>query len=235
MKQFINFDISCISWRYEYWSRHCASYASIRSGWFSIENSNINLRINWNYDFRAPFHLKDNKISIINSNTDNVKYNVNFYIAWKNQDWYNYGSITFISNEIDLWWNSFRTENSNSTYINDKFTNVWGFKVWTDDTNVKYNTFVNNQVQSTWAVIITNNEVAYNNLFLNWFTDTRDTDNYKNNYTWSIPTSAKWIGWILRKTIWTNINIDTDYRILYQEVTGEELPYVENPLFVVVY
>jgi hypothetical protein len=236
-KQFVNYNCSqCleqVSQRGIGWV--CIRYSTISPGWFSIENSRIDARINGNYNFMLPLHLKDNKINIINSNTDNNKFSVWFYRSWKSSDWYNYNSINIISNEIDMWWDNFTTNNENATFINNKFTNVGNLTIGTEVTSLKYNTFVNNQVESSSGVIITNNEVAYNNLFINWFTDTRDTNNYKSNYSSSVSSNTKWIGWLLRKNIWPNININTDYKVLYKEVTGNDLPYVENPLFIAVY
>ncbi|MCK9271916.1 hypothetical protein M0P65_00010 [Candidatus Gracilibacteria bacterium] len=204
-------------------------------GGFIIENSLINAYINTHYYFRLPIYLKNNKIVIKNSNTDGIKYDVGFYVAGRNSEGYNYGSTNLISNEINLGGNSFKTDNNYATFINNKFTNVKNFVVGTDETTIKYNGFINNQVESQNIVNITSNESAFNNLFINGFTNTRDIDNYKRNFANSIPSGEKGIGWIFKKDLSSNQNIYANYKTLYSEITGNDLPVVNNPLFILLH
>lgn len=218
-KQITNFNESR-GWYSNYWRRN----ASFRFWWISIEWSLINLYVNNNYAFRMPVYLKDNKINIKNSNTDGNKYNLYFYVSWNNRDWYNYWTTNFISNEIDMAWNNFYTENYNTVFVNNKFSNVKNFIAWSDDTTPnKLNTFINNYIQSTNKVNISNNTNAINNLFVNWFIDTSDSDNFKRNFSWT-SSQEKWIGWIFRKELSSTQIIYTDYKTIYKEVTWQDYP-----------
>lgn len=228
-QQIMNYNDS-YSWNRYYWWH----YNNYRPGWFFIENSLINAYINSDYWFRLPVFVKNNKINIKNSNKDWLKFSVWFYVAWNNREWFNYWSTNLIANEIDLGWNNFLTDNTNSSFINNKFTNAWNFTVWTDETNTKYNSFINNQVQANNKVNITNNESAFNNIFINWFIDTRDQDNFKRNFSTS-ESWEKWIWWLFRKDISSVKTINSDYKILYKEITWNDLPATTNPLFIIVH
>lgn len=216
-------------WYYntDYNSRDGQSY-TYRPGWYFIENSLIKIDINWNYDFRVPVFLKNNKIEINNVNTNWTKYNVWFWVAWKNSDWYNYWNINLVSNEINLWWNNFRTDNTYSTYINNKFTSVWTFIAWSDETSTKVNNFINNEIHATNQVNLSTNSYAFNNYIPNWFTDINNVNNFKKNFT-SLTWNEKWIWWILNKELSSNVKIYEDYKNLYKEVTWNNFPSVENP------
>ncbi|MDD4151527.1 MAG: hypothetical protein PHR68_02855 [Candidatus Gracilibacteria bacterium] len=228
-KQIMNYNDSYSRQRYCGWY-----YNNIRPGGFYIENSLINAYINSDYWFRLPIFVKNNKINIKNSNKDGVKFNVGFYVAGNNREGFNYGSTNLIANEIDLGGNNFLADNTNSSFINNKFTNAGNFTVGTDETTTKYNAFINNQVQANNQVNITNNESAFNNVFINGFIDTRDQDNFKRNFSGS-TNLEKGIGWLFRKDISSVKTINSDYKILYKEITGNDLPATTNPLFIIVH
>lgn len=202
---------------------------NIRPGWYFIENSLINLNISWDTNFRTPVYLKNNKIVVKNNNTDWNKYTLRFTVAWNNRDWYNYWSINMFANEIDVWWNHLNID-GNGTYLNNKFEKVYNMTIWST-----YTTFINNQVDCKNVIDTTWNESAFNNLFVNWVTDSRDVNNFKKNFSPIIPVWEKWIWWLLRKDISATKSLNTDYRLYYKEVTGNTLTTSPNPLYIIVH
>lgn len=209
------------------------SYNYFHPGGFFIENAMINLSINGNYNFMAPVIVKDAKIQVKNSNKDGVKFNVGFYIAGENRDGYNYGSTSLISSEIDLGGNNFLTDNNNANFVNDKFSNVGNFTLGTETTSNKNNVFINNLINNTNNVDITHNDIVYNNLFASGFTDSNDVDNFKRNFSGTNSTE-KGIGWVYRKVTGGFLHTEVDYETLFSAVTGNTLPYVVNPIYILI-
>ena len=56
---------TCLYWWWHWPNYNCWSYAYIRNGWISIENSRIDVKVNNNYNFYMPYLFKNNKINII--------------------------------------------------------------------------------------------------------------------------------------------------------------------------
>lgn len=196
---------------------------------YYIKNSVINLNINWNVTLDLPILVKDNKINIYNVNQNSTKYNIVFSNYGKNISGYNYASLNMISNEINMWGNHFKTHNGNDrTFINNKFINVWTFIAWDNETSGKTNHFINNEIHAQNQVNLSNNYFAFNNYIPNGFIDTNNTDNYKRNFS-SLSGNELWIWWILNRQIHETLKIYIDYRSLYQEVTGNNLPNISNP------
>ena len=203
-------------------------YYNNRPGWFYIFNSSINLEISTNTTFRIPVFLKNNKIKIKNINPNENKYDVFFAIAGNNTNWYNYGSINLVSNEIDMSGNHFKTANNHVNFINNLFINTWNFLAGSDTTSSKINHFINNTIHSISEINFSNNHYAFNNYIPNWIIDTNNFNNIKRNFS-TLTGNEKWIGWILHKELWWNVKIQEDYISIYKEVTWENLIPTENP------
>jgi hypothetical protein len=183
-----------------------------------IENSTIDIEIWGDFNFRMPVSIKNSKINFTNSGS-NSNYNITFLEDWNtriNTD-LNYSVLT--SNEIDLWWNNFLTEdNTNITFLNNKFLNFGTF-------NFSGNwIYINNFIDNNQSIDISNFKNLYNNILKSWFTDSYDIFNYRKNYSFNNIWNT-WIGWIYKR-IRSNKYFDLDITSawLYKEITGQDLP-----------
>lgn len=181
-----------------------------------IKNSKIDIDISNDYDFRMPIFLKDSKINFINSGT--WVYGINFLENWNEVIYKDLNYTTFVSNEIDLWWNNFKTEDDiDISFLNNKFINFlkFEFSAWA--------IFINNYVENNETIDISHAKNLFNNIFKTDFFDSYDIKNYRRNFT--ISDSWKWwIGWIFKKVrdIWF-FDVDVNSADLYKEVTWKNL------------
>ena len=182
-----------------------------------IENSIIDIEIDKNFSFRMPVFLKNSKINFTNTTWTWI-FNISFLEDWNKNINKDLNFSVFVSNEIDLWWNNFSTENtSNISFLNNKITNLVNFNFWWAWL------FVNNFIENNSSIDITDFHNLYNNVLKSWFTDSYDIFNYRRNFAldniWS-----KWFGWIynrVRANKYFNINIDSES--IYKEITWKDL------------
>lgn len=209
------------------WTKSCAT----SSGWWCtfhtykysyyfnqiiLSNSVLDIDISWNYMFKMPFLLKDSKLNFNNSWT--WSYNVTFANNSNTQNKNNYWNTILMSNEIDMWWNNFSTENkTNIAFINNKFSNFWSF-------NFSWNAlYFNNTIENKNDINISSSKNLINNVFSWSFIDTYDKNNLRRNYSldniWT-----KWIGWFFRiKSGLKYFNTEVSSYSLYKEITGQDL------------
>lgn len=198
-----------------------------------IQNSTIDIEVNWNYTFYTPLIVKDSKINFQNLYAT-WTYDINFINKWWNYAWYDFNFFTLMSNEIDMWWNNFMTENTkNVSFINNKFSNFNNFYLWTNDASLKYWIFVNNLFENVNPIDISKNRNIINNVFSGDYTDTYDIRNLRKNYKldnlWT-----KWIWWVFQK-----LNASDMFRLnysstsLYKEITGQDIPSIANTIYAI--
>lgn len=139
-----------------------------------------------------------------------------------------------MSSEIDMNGNHFKADDYATNFVNDKFVNVGNFTAGTASGVPRRNVFVNNSVQCTNNVDISSNDIAYNNLFSNGFTDTGDTDNFKRNFS-GTSTNEKGVGWIYHKLTGGPINVSVNYKTLFEQLhPGQTLDEGANPVYLVI-
>lgn len=198
-----------------------------------IQNSTIDIEMNWNYNFYTPLIIKDSKINFQNLYSS-WTYNITFQNKWWNFWWYDLNFFTLMSNELDLWWNNFITENTkNVSFINNKFSNFNNFYLWANDTNLKYWIFVNNLFENTNTIDISYNRNIINNVFLGEYTDTYDIRNLRKNYKldniWT-----KWIWWIFQKLNASDMfKLNYSSTSLYKEITWQDIPAIANSVYAI--
>lgn len=206
-----------MSYNYRYYNKTHRDSLYNYSNKHIIENSILDIDI-WNdFEFRMPIFMKNSKINFINDTWTWI-YNIKFLEDWNinNQRELNYS--VFISNEINLWWNNFLSENTiNIAFLNNNFINFKEFNFWGSWI------YINNFIQNTLKVDISNFKNLYNNIISNGFTDTYDIFNYRKNYS-SNNVLWKWIWWIYKRLSNNKyFNIDIDSSVLYKEITGIDL------------
>lgn len=212
-----------------YWSDYAWHYVTYTNyeNKQKILNSKIEINLDWNYDFKIPFYLKDSQINFKN-NSNTWIYDISF-----NEDWniYNLPKVDywiFVSNEIDFWWNNINVENNSDIwFINNKFANFNNFDLWWDAM------FFNNTFENISDIDITSSHYLLNNVFKNKFIDTYDKynlrKNYQNNEIWE-----KWIWWIFKiKNTNDFFNIDLSSNKLYKEITGIDIEWLYNSIYVI--
>lgn len=213
---------------YCYWSYQMYFYNIFQY----IENSTIDIEMNWGYNFYVPLIIKDSKINFKNLYSSWV-YDITFSKKWL-VSWYDYDFFTLMSNEVDLWWNNFTTENTkNASFLNNKFTNFNNFYLWQADTNLKYGIFINNLFENTNSIDISYNRNIINNVFSWDYTDTYDIRNLRKNYKlenlWT-----KWIWWIFQKLNSSDMfKLNYSSTSLYKEITGQDIPSTYSSVYAI--
>ena len=193
----------------------------------NMQNSVIEIELDADYDFKLPVFIKDSKITFTNK-VFGQNYTVNFLEEGNanNSAKLNYSAL--ISNEIDLWGNSFATESDEDiAFINNKFSNFTGF------TPSAKPIYFNNTIANTSDISISTSLNMYNNSFSGSITDTYDTANVRHNYQ-NGETGTKGIAWIFRRNNalkYFNINITSID--IFKEVTWIDIPDIYNAVFVI--
>lgn len=203
--------VSYRAWWYYYDYNYSFSLNSI------IKNSIIETNINSNYSYKMPFLTKDSKLNFTNTST--WTYDISFINQLNPWNVNNYSNTIFVSNEIDLWWNNFKTQDStNIAFINNKFLNFWEF-------DFSWNAiYFNNSIENETEIDITNSKNLINNLFKNWFISTYDLNNLRKNYSLD-EIWTKWIFWYYRiNSPLKYFNLRLSSASLYKEITGQDLP-----------
>lgn len=198
----------------------------------NIQNSTIDIEVNWNYNFYSPLIIKDSKINFQNLYSS-WSYNINFAKVWS-VNWYDYDFFTLMSNEVDIWWNNFSTENSkNASFINNKFSNFNNFYLWANDSNLKYWIFVNNLFENINTIDISKNRNIINNVFSWEFSDTYDTRNLRKNYKLD-SLWTKWIWWIFQKLNTSDMfKLNYSSTSLYKEITWQDIPNFASSVYAI--
>ncbi len=189
-----------------------------------IKNSIINVDISSDYTFKNIFLIKDSNI-----NFKKTHYTLDPYIIKFETDWY-FKNSSFISNQIDFWWNNFDWQQFHTTtYINNKFKNFkkYNFLWW------NWSVYFNNTFENEEELDISDTKFFINNIFKWNFKNDNDKNNLRKNYNvkniWN-----KWIWWFFK--IKNNIkyfNIDLSVYSLYKEITGKELEIDRNSIHVI--
>jgi len=149
-----------------------------------IINSQIDVELDWNYNFKMPFYLKDSEIKFKN-NTSTGVYEINFTENWNISNLPRVDYSVFISNEIDLWWNNLKIENTeNISFLNNKILNISSIDLWI------WAIFINNFIENKSKINISNYKNLFNNIFNYWFEDSYDIENYRRNF--SLNNIWKW-------------------------------------------
>jgi len=193
-----------------------------------IDNSIVDIEINNDFWFKMPAIIKNSKINFINKTWSWI-FDVSFLNEWNEQTIEKLINFTLISNEIDLWWNNFISEDLDTVaFLNNKFTNFNKCTPWINPIYLN-NLFEN----SSWSIDISSSKNMYNNVFFWDFDNNKDPYNLKKNFNinniW-----AKWIGWIFRKiNSLKYFSIDTSSSKLYKEVTGQEIPESRDSIYVI--
>ena len=193
----------------------------------NIQNSVIEIELDADYDFKMPVYLKDSKVTFKNK-AFWQNYTINFLEEWNanNSAKLNYSAL--VSNEINLWGNSFATENDEDiAFINNKISN---FSSFTPSAKPIY---FNNTIENTSDVSISTSLHMYNNSFSGSIIDTYDTSNVRHNYQ-NGETGSKGIAWIFRRNNalkYFNINITSID--IFKEVTWIDIPNIYNAVFVI--
>lgn len=175
------------------------------------------------YQFLTPTLVKDSKITFWTGTTAST---ITFT---RNPSWNRIPFGSFISDEINLGWNNFQSQNSfgqDITFINNKFLNVWemSFTGWW--------IYLNNLIENSWFVDISTNKNVYNNVFSWNYSDVSDPHNLRKNYNIN-SVWPKGVGWVFRKIT----GVPKDYQInysstsLYKEITGKVIPNVKNAIY----
>jgi hypothetical protein len=177
--------------------------------------------------------VKDSKINFINNYSTGI-YDIKFREMWNYFWWYDFDFFTLLSNEIDMWWNNFSTENTkNVSYINNKFTNFNNIYLWQNDADYKYGIFINNLFENINDIDISKNRNIINNVFSWSYTDTYDVRNLRKNYKldnlWT-----KWVGWIFQKLHATDLfRLNYSSTSLYKEITWNDVPSLNNTVYAI--
>jgi hypothetical protein len=214
---------------YLYWNQNVYHYNPFQY----IKNSTIDIEVNWNYNFITPMLVKDSKINFIN-NYSTWTYDIKFMEMWNYFWWYDFDFFTLLSNEIDMWWNNFSTENTkNVSYINNKFSKFNNLYLWQNDINLKYWIFINNLFENTNTIDISKNRNIINNVFSWTYTDTYDIRNLRKNYSinnlWT-----KWVGWVFQKLHATDLfKLNYSSTSLYKEITWNDVPSINNTVYAI--
>ena len=194
----------------------------------NIENSIIEIEINWSYDFKLPTYIKNSKIIFKNTTWTWTIHNVKFLEDWNPNSPSKLNYSVLVSNEIDLWWNNFITENDiDIWFINNRFYNFNNFDFsWQA-------VYLNNAIENDNEINISNSPNLYNNVFKWTFLDTYDTfnmrKNYQNNSVW-----ATWMGWIYKRSSnleYFNINLSSRY--IFKEITNTDIPSPNDSVYMI--
>jgi len=213
--------------RYIFWYNRLYTNFSNYTNKQKIINSQIDINIDWDYNFKMPFYLKDSKINFINESWTWV-YNISFSEDWNINNLPKVDYAVFVSNEIDMWWNNISVENdSDIWFINNKFLNFNEFNFWW------WAIFFNNSFENILDIDISLSHYLLNNIFKSTFTDTFDKynlrKNYQNNEVWE-----KWIWWIFKRNNSNDFfNIDLSSTKLYKEITWIDIEWLYNSIYVI--
>ncbi len=182
-----------------------------------IEKSIIDIEIDNDFEFNLPVLIKNSKLNFINKTWSWV-YDINFVEDWNIFNNNEVNTTTFISNEIDLWWNNIIVEKTNKiAFLNNKITNFSDFFMWDEVV------YINNYIDNNLKIDISNNKNLFNNIFKSWFTDSYDINNYRKNYS-KDNIYWKWLGWIYKRIRQNKyFNIDVNIASLYKEITWKKL------------
>lgn len=193
-----------------------------------IYNSNIKINLDNDYTFSIPLFIKDSKIDFFNTWT--WIYNINFATIYTTEN--NFSTI--ISNEINLWWNNFKTVNDeNYAYINNKFTNFGDFIFWADLENDNKTIFINNFINNLNILDITKSLNLFNNVFYSDYIDEYDLNNFRKNYL-EDEKWTKWIFWFFsRSSSSKNYILDISSASLYKEITWQEIPDNNQEIYII--
>lgn len=205
---------------YENWYWYLYNYTNNQI----IENSIIDIEIDKNFDFRLPIVIKNSKINFKNkilswSLNWSAKYNITFSENWNTTVHPELNYSVLISNEINLWWNNFISENTEQiSYINNSFKNLNLFNFWWNSV------FINNYIENIEKIDISWFKNLFNNVLKSWFTSTYDIMNNRKNFS---ENNILWWLWWIYKRIRDNkfFNIDVNSSELYEEITWELLPF----------
>ncbi len=181
-----------------------------------IINSKIDIELDWNYNFKMPFFLKDSEINFIND-TSTWIYDVSFIEDWNSSNKPTINYSVFTSNEINIWGNNLSIENDEDiTFLNNKIVNFNNIDLWW-----KW-VFINNFIENNNSLDITKYINLFNNILKSWFNSSYDTFNYRRNF--NLDNIWSWgIGWIYKRIrdfeFW---NIDINSADLFKEVTWKD-------------
>ena len=191
-----------------------------------IENSILDIEINNNFNFKMPNIIKDSKINFINTST--WVFELNFLEVWNTKRKTNYNYSVLISNEIDLWWNNFKTESTTQiSFLNNKFTNFNNF-----DFSWKA-IFINNYIENNESIDISDSHNLFNNILKSGFNDTYDITNNRRNFAENNIVEM-WLGWVYKRIRDLDFfNIDINSADLYKEVTGKTFPKWLGDIYVI--
>ena len=183
-----------------------------------IENSVLDIEVDNNFIFRMPNFIKNSKITFNNISWTWI-YDITFSEDGNIKSSSDLNYSVLVSNEIDLWWNNFLTEDTtNISFLNNKFFNFNEF-------DFSWNwIFINNFIENNLSIDISKFHNLYNNVLKSGFTDSYDIFNYRKNYSlnniWNM-----WIGWVYKRIRDIKyFNIDINSASLYNEITGKDLP-----------
>ncbi len=198
-----------------------------------IFNSNIHIELEDDYIFAMPLFVKDSKIDFINSWTW-VIHDVTFLATNKTSYFSNTNFSTIISNEIDLWWNNFKTVNNEKfAFINNKFVNFNEFIFGNDLTNINKTIFINNFIDNLISLDISKSYNLFNNVFSWEYIDEYDINNYRKNYL----EESKWTKWIFwffnRNSNYKNYQLNISSSSLYKEVTWQDIPENNQEVYII--
>lgn len=190
---------------------------SYRISNFNIENSQLNILISGNKNFHLPNIIKNSNITFSNI-TPGTEYIIDLREWNYNHDFTGSIFAALISNEINFWWNNYRTVSPKLFFINNKISN---FKDVRFDNNVLY---INNLFENTTSLNINDGKYMYNNLFTDDITHTYDSNNFRRNFK-TDNISAGWLGWIFKRPNDDKyLALDLSSVSLYKEVTGQDIP-----------
>ncbi len=197
------------------WSRYYW-YISNYYNKLKIFDSKIDIELDWDYNFKMPFYLKDSKINFINNSSTGV-YDINFTEEWDINNLPKIDYSIFVSNEIDMWGNNISIEDDEDiTFLNNKIVNFNNIDLWWKGV------FINNFIENNSSLDITSYVNLFNNIFNVSFLDNYDIHNYRRNF--SLENIWSWgIGWIYKRIrdfeFW---NIDINSADLFKEVTWKD-------------
>lgn len=218
---------------YVNWNRRRYTTYYFYSNQQLIYNSNIKIELDWDYNFAMPIVLKDSKLEFINSWTWAI-YNIKFLPTYSSTYITETNFSTFISNEIDLWWNNFSTLNDEKiAFINNKFFNFNEFIFWNDLININKTIFINNSILNNIVLNISKSLNLFNNVFNSDFIDTYDLKNYRRNYLLE-NLKTEWISWIFKRNYnYKYFNLDFSSSSLYKEITWNDIPKSLGEIYII--
>ena len=192
-----------------------------------IENSILDIEIENNFSFKMPMFIKNSKINF-NNKTSTWVFEINFLEEWNYNIYADLDYSVLVSNEIDLWWNNFKTEDTTQiSFLNNKFIN---FNTFDFSWQALY---INNYIENNESIDITDSHNLFNNVLKSGFTDSYDIINNRRNFAENNIVEM-WLGWVYKRLRNLDFfNIDINSADLYKEVTWKEFPKWLGDIYVI--